>query len=261
MAAKKTTKVTKKTTTKTTVKTRKKSEVSPLWVGLVIDESGSMGPYTGKTIDGFNEFLQDRKKDSLDYPVRVFMVKFQSSVTVLADGVDANDVSPLNHSTYRPGGLTALYDGIGKVITQIDSSLAEHSGPSPKILVCSMTDGAENDSKFFTAPGLREIIRSREAAGNWTFTFMGTSKESVLGAQRDLGMVMANTAYYDNTTVTDALRGVSIATTNLGRTTNSLRSTNFYMGQSTAEGVANSISSVGTSAPVKKTRKKKTSTT
>ena len=46
------------------------------------------------------------------------------------------------------------------------------------------------------AAGIRELIRSKEAAGNWTFVFLGANLDA-FAQGANLGVPMANSVRYD----------------------------------------------------------------
>ena len=65
-----------------------------------------------------------------------------------------------------------------------------------KTITVIMTDGEENSSREWTLQAIRELIRSKEAAGNWTFVFLGANLDA-FAQDASLGVPMANAVRYD----------------------------------------------------------------
>ena len=65
-----------------------------------------------------------------------------------------------------------------------------------KIITVIMTDGEENSSREWTLQAIRELIRSKEAAGNWTFVFLGANLDA-FAQGTSLGVPMANAVRFD----------------------------------------------------------------
>lgn len=162
----------------------------PVWVAVIVDESGSMSSCQQQTISGFNEFLQDRVKDSAEMEVRLWATKFNTSRSLYCSGEDPREVRPLSAKTYKPDGGTALYDAVAATVYSMESELSRHSfkeGQVPRLIVMIMTDGEENASKEITGETLKNIIKNREATDNWTFQYIGANVNAQLNSQK-LGM-------------------------------------------------------------------------
>lgn len=156
---------------------------APVWVAVIVDESGSMAGSRDKVISGFNEFLQDRKKDSEDLQVRLWLTKFNTTRTVVLSGEDVNNVREMERKDYNPAGGTALFDAVGATVYAMDSELAKVEGQKPRIIVCIFTDGEENSSEEINGLTLKTIIKNRESTNNYVFKFVGASPEAMLNEQ------------------------------------------------------------------------------
>lgn len=142
---------------------------------MILDESGSMGSLTADTIGGFNTFIETQRKEP--GKALVTLVKFNSVSTVVYSGVDLANVKPLDHTAYRPNGMTALYDAIGKACNKVGERLSntpEEQRPS-KVMVVIITDGEENSSREFNREKIKEIIDFQTNVYNWTFLFIGAN--------------------------------------------------------------------------------------
>jgi hypothetical protein len=93
-----------------------------------------------------------------------------------------------------PRGWTALYDAIGITINSIGeklSLLAEEERPE-KNFVIVLTDGEENQSKEFSVPKIKEMIKHQEDKYNWSFIFLGANIDSYKEGSK-LGYSYGNT--------------------------------------------------------------------
>lgn len=69
-------------------------------VVAIIDRSGSMQHLKDDTIGGFNSFLEDQKKGS--GKIKISLIQFDDRYQIDYEGVDVNDVKPLDGSSYSP---------------------------------------------------------------------------------------------------------------------------------------------------------------
>lgn len=143
-------------------------------VCFVIDESGSMGGTEADVIGGFKKVV-DEQKAVKDGTCSVSYFKFASEVEKVYIGKDVNEVEYLD-GKYHPGGLTALFDGVGTAIDEIGKwidKMPESEKPEKNLIVV-MTDGGENNSKDYTASKVKEMIKHQEDKYNWSFIYMGS---------------------------------------------------------------------------------------
>jgi hypothetical protein len=112
----------------------------------------------------------------------------------------------LTHDSYKPTGLTALYDAVsaGVCITNCIKAKDE------RVICLILTDGQENASKKTSKSDLKEIITSKESQGDWTFVYIGEDPE---GWKNDSGTVSDNTLCYGSPWIT--CRAASYATSKL----------------------------------------------
>ena len=129
-------------------------------VCFVIDESGSMCGSQSDVIGGFKRVI-DEQKAIKDGTCSVSLFKFEDEVTEVYRGKDVNDVEYLDEHTYKPGGCTAMNDGIGTAIDRIGKwldGMKEEDKPEKNLIVI-MTDGMENASKEYTGKQVRDMIK------------------------------------------------------------------------------------------------------
>lgn len=154
---------------------------------FILDESGSMSHLTDDTIGGFNSYIESQKKE----PGEAYLttVLFDDRYIVLHDHVNIQDVPPLNDHDYRPTGMTALMDAIGKTINSVGHRLAntpEEERPSHVIFVIT-TDGYENASREFTREKAKQMIEHQQEKYSWQFLFLGAGIDAYQEA-RSIGI-------------------------------------------------------------------------
>ena len=195
------------TTTKVTVTKGPKAGKNGTLVCMIVDESGSMGPYVQATIDGYNEFLSGQEKDGdLTY---VSLIKFEGGqVKKPYTKVHVKDAPRLSTELYQPAGVTNLLDAIGQTISDVDKLLNEISeADRPAVVIVIQTDGQENASREYTYETIKALVKDREE-NEWTFMFLGANIDAFsTGAM--FGMNAANTASYTMNNQTDVYSTIS----------------------------------------------------
>jgi hypothetical protein len=86
--------------------------------------------------------------------------------------VPLSKVAKLDDTTFRPSGNTALYNAVGNTVQTVSTDGYD------KVITIIMTDGEENSSREWSLQAIRELIRSKEAAGNWTFMLLGANLDA-----------------------------------------------------------------------------------
>jgi uncharacterized protein YegL len=87
---------------------------------VVLDRSGSMQSIAGSTVDGFNTFLNEQQ--NAEGEAFMTLVQFDDRYEVDYKSVPVKDVSPLiNGETFKPRGMTALLDAIGKTVNELET--------------------------------------------------------------------------------------------------------------------------------------------
>lgn len=153
----------------------------PLYVSLILDESGSMQSCKQAAIAGFNQYvnsLQDEPAATW-FTLTVFNAR---RTDVRYRGVPVPTVPELDVETYRPQDTTPLYDAIGQTLMA-----ARQEAPAEfKKLCVILTDGMENSSKEYTRKQIFALIKTCEREG-WRFVYLGADHD-VWAAGEDLGI-------------------------------------------------------------------------
>jgi uncharacterized protein YegL len=149
---------------------------------FVIDQSGSMSGSEGQTIEGFNsqlKTLQQLKSENTENEYIVSVTYFEDEVTDIVQFKAIEHIQMLSRENYKPGGLTALYDGIGQSIDAIRKKYdSEIKQDLATVVMVILTDGGENASKFYTQFQIAEMIKELDKTGRWTFSFLGADLDA-----------------------------------------------------------------------------------
>jgi uncharacterized protein YegL len=158
-------------------------------VNVILDKSGSMNSKVQDVIGGFNLYISELVKEpAVEYGFTLTL--FDTAVAMKYNSVPLAQVAKLDESSYRPSGNTALLDAIGNTVQTVNSAGFD------KIITVIMTDGEENSSREWTLQGIRELVRSKESVGNWTFVFLGANLDAFTQGT-NLGMATLNSVRYD----------------------------------------------------------------
>lgn len=149
---------------------------------LIIDRSGSMSDCTEAAINGYNEQIsriRDLQKEFPEQDIRVGLTLFNDQVNLIHAGELVTSLPMMSRLNYIPSGGTALLDAIGETIVQNSGKDKCADSPPATYVIVVLTDGYENSSKKFTLEEIRSLIKSKEATGKWTFSFIGATLDAV----------------------------------------------------------------------------------
>ncbi len=174
-------------------------------INFVLDKSGSMGSCLTDTIGGFNTYinkLKEDKKSSYAFSLTLFDTSFENRHVA----EELRSVPELDPTTYVPGGMTALYDAIGKTVAAVDKKDEKYD----RILTVIMTDGQENSSREYRLPMVKELITRKEKEG-WTFVFLGADL-SAFAVGDAIGTQTANSVVYSTANMGATFSNLASAT-------------------------------------------------
>lgn len=202
----------------------KKPVTNDLLCTMVLDMSGSMSSVHLPVIEGVNQYIEDLKND--DSGETLFSLT--AFDTVFEHWHIAEPVESIGSiaGRYQPRGGTVLYDAIAHSILETDRKLKKMKRDDIKILHVTVTDGGENSSEDYAGDNgrirLAELVKSKEASGNWTFVYLGAGHASVHAAQMvagAMGYSPGNSMKYASTP-----GGVANTTSSLSMMTSTVRS-------------------------------------
>jgi hypothetical protein len=164
-------------------------------IAVLLDRSGSMESIKSDTEGGFNAFIAEQAKGPGE--AAVTLARFDTEYEVVYANRPIADVPRLE---LQPRGATALYDGVGRLITDVGAELAarpEAERPG-NVIVVVMTDGQENSSIEWTHEAVGAAIRRQETEYAWDFVFLGANMDAVAVGQR-MGFSAGKSMTYDAT--------------------------------------------------------------
>jgi uncharacterized protein YegL len=179
---------------------------------FIVDQSGSMSGSEAQTIEGFNSQLKTLQKLKSEFPENEYVVSvtyFEDEVMDIIKFQPVDNIALLSSENYKPGGLTALLDGMGKSINAVKEKYGrdlENDEASAVIVV--LTDGGENASKFYTRPLIAEMIKELDATGKWTFSFLGADFDAVRASQ-DLNIRQENIMSFNKANYSEMMADMS----------------------------------------------------
>lgn len=159
---------------------------------------GSPASVWQDTLGGLKSTISEQKKNKDKCTFSLY--SFDSVIDVNLDFVDIQTVSEdVESFGIYPRGMTALYDAIGRAVTETGAKLAklpEKERPG-RVVVIVQTDGEENSSREYNSDRVQKLVKEQEDKYNWKFQFVGADQKSVLEATQKLGFKADNVAFYD----------------------------------------------------------------
>ena len=139
---------------------------------------------------GFAAFIAEQRTG--DGECLASLSQFDDVYEVVYADRPVADVPPLD---LRPRNMTALHDAMGRMVTDAGAKLAalpEDQRPGT-VVVAIMTDGLENASTEWRAPGIKSLVELQTRVYGWQFLYMGADQDAVevggaLGIDRDLAV-------------------------------------------------------------------------
>lgn len=151
-------------------------------IACIVDRSGSMHSIAEDAVGGFNRFLEEQK--ALPGRARLTLVLFDHEYQLLCAGLDLRRVPPLDERLYRPRGMTALLDAVGRTLDDLDRRfkvLPESERPD-KVIVAILTDGLENASSDYSLKDVADRISEKRDRDGWDFVYLGANQDAFLAA-------------------------------------------------------------------------------
>ncbi|HHT79898.1 MAG TPA: VWA domain-containing protein [Spirochaetales bacterium] len=150
---------------------------------FILDKSGSMMGLEKDTIGGFNSLLEKQKGEK--GIVWVTTVLFDHRYTILHDRLPIQGTDPITAKEYVPGGMTALYDALGRTIESLlEIPCKQMHGKKSSALFVIITDGEENASHDYTLERIRELIELCKERQGWEFLYLGANIDAFSAASK-----------------------------------------------------------------------------
>lgn len=156
----------------------------------VLDRSGSMQSVASDAVGGFNAFVKAQKE--VPIPANIMIAWFDDAYTITYEGAISG--APMV-AAWPHGGMTALYDAIGKTIKHVGERFSkEHP---EKVILAILTDGQENASKEFTRKAVFDLIAEHREKYGWEVVFLAADQDACLAGQA-IGVAAGNTYSYSS---------------------------------------------------------------
>lgn len=173
------------------------AQVKKTYIGIVLDESGSMSSCKNEAISSVNEQIQSIRANAKGYEENTFItfVTFNKEVDIVLKNRSIADLKEIDSEIYKPDGMTALYDAIGDTITILrDSANAKDDNA---FLLIIISDGMNNIRRNYGLKEIKERIKDLQMSGRWTFTYMGQITD--ITQAEEMGIPKGNVATFINT--------------------------------------------------------------
>jgi len=180
---------------------------------LIVDRSGSMEFIRHSMVEALQGILTDQSKEPGRLTVDVY--SFNDTVTRDFHLRDVADVVV----QIEPNGNTALFDAIGRGVTEFGrvlADMAEEERPDT-VQVIVVTDGMENSSTDWTRAAVRDLVIMQKKEYQWDFVFLGANQDAVMTGER-LGFDRGSSMSFD-----PSAKGVDSLRYAQGRYTSDLR--------------------------------------
>ncbi|MFI1914471.1 VWA domain-containing protein [Nocardia sp. NPDC020380] len=145
-------------------------------IAVLLDRSGSMQSIKSDTEGGFAAYMEQQRE--VPKQIEVTLAQFDTEYQLVYANRRLTEVPPLN---LQPRGMTALYDAVGRLVTDIGAELAaraEADRPGTVIVVV-LTDGHENSSAEWTHEAVKALITQQQEVYKWNFLFLGANMDAV----------------------------------------------------------------------------------
>ena len=168
-------------------------------LAIALDESGSMAGTKKETISGINEQLQELKKtSSIDSTVTLVTFAGPTDIKVIHSVTPIGQVKELTDNDYNPNGGTAMYDGVGRLLNEIQQKVVDDETTTYLVLIVS--DGEENSSSEYKSADIADMIQKRLGTKRWSVNYIGANQDLTVVTQ-SLGINLGNSHRYKSNVV------------------------------------------------------------
>lgn len=168
-------------------------------INILLDRSGSMQSIADDVIGGFNRFLAEQQAEGQDARITLVQFDSQDPHEVVLGGVPVAQARPLDRTIFQPRGSTPLLDATAMLIQRArdNAALRAQNGlPTEHVVMVSITDGEENQSRRHDLRQVSELIKTCEAEG-WEFVYLSAALDAYADPRRmgmDAGSIQAFSA-------------------------------------------------------------------
>ena len=178
---------------------------------FLLDRSGSMHDIKADIEGGLNAYVAQQLAEAGTAMASLY--QFDDRFEATYRNVPLAEVPRFE---LEPRGTTALFDGIGKTITDVRLQIAKMPPEKrPGIVHLNIaTDGLENASTKYTRKAIRDMVQTQEEVDKWIISYMGCDQNAVeVGAS--LGIAPERSLTYTRETAVEAMDTYSQLTTSV----------------------------------------------
>lgn len=145
-------------------------------IAVLLDRSGSMQSIKSDTEGGFAAYMEQQRE--VPKRIEVTLAQFDTDYELVYANRPLAQVPPL---LLEPRGMTALYDAVGRLITDIGAELADRAEQDRPgtVIVVVLTDGHENSSREWSHAAVKSLITQQQDVWKWNFLFLGANMDAV----------------------------------------------------------------------------------
>lgn len=159
---------------------------------LIVDQSGSMSVIQKESQEALDGLVKTQKEQPGELMIKTVTFNHAVQINPLLKASEVSDI------VLEPQGMTALHDAMGLGITSLDvelTRLARENNLPGKVIVVTLTDGAENSSKEYGADSVKRLVEAYKDVEGWEFIFLGANQDAVTTAT-GLGIGAGSTMTY-----------------------------------------------------------------
>jgi len=142
---------------------------------IILDRSGSMQTIASDVEGNLVRFVKEQAE--LPDEGYLTLVRFDDIVERVFTAKPLKEVD-MADLVVAPRNMTALFDAIGKTISESKERFEKAAQKPDKVIVAILTDGQENQSREYSRDSIRDIISDMEKKYSWEFVFMGANIDS-----------------------------------------------------------------------------------
>lgn len=151
------------------------NETKTLHYFIVADASGSMSDQIDEVRMELNNHFKMLKStaEKTGDTIKVSLITFDTEIEWKFTGVLAKNLPIIGSKEYFPGGMTALYDAVGRTVQKANYLVGSIQSEKEVVWVMVFSDGGENASRRFHYGNLKALLDEFQTKPNWNITFTG----------------------------------------------------------------------------------------
>jgi uncharacterized protein YegL len=184
-------------------------------IAVLVDRSGSMAHWGDDMEGGLNAFVEHQAGEPGD--AEITLAQFDTEYELVCPLGPIGDAPKY---ALVPRGGTALWDAMGRFVTEVGEQLAhrDEADRPGKVIVCIVTDGCENSSVEWTPERVKALVQRQRSQWQWEFVFLGADIDAVQEAA-SVGIPQESALTFDkaNARHTYAMTSAFVSTVRGGR--------------------------------------------